>query len=171
MVQNGARVLSPTRSPIFYFGDCLPAGRLGTRRVVKKSGSYISVSYFLLLLTSHFNTLIVSEIMRLCRCRFPLPVSVYLELNYDTSWCRVGASSQSGVDWIECRSWHLICSLQCVFGICLVGNLKKGSRCLISNLSKRIIYNPVALTQRCEINSFIAYTKQIEVLRFSAGML
>lgn len=37
LVENGARVLSPTQSAIFYFGDCLPAGRLGTWHVVKKS--------------------------------------------------------------------------------------------------------------------------------------
>ena len=35
-------------------------------------------------------------------------------------------------------------------------DLRRGSSCRLSDLSKRIVYNPVALAQRREINSYIA---------------
>jgi hypothetical protein len=35
-------------------------------------------------------------------------------------------------------------------------DLRRGSSCLLSDLSKRIVYNPLGLAERCEINSYIA---------------
>jgi hypothetical protein len=87
-VQNGARVLSPTRLAIFYFWDCLPAGRRGTQHVVKKSVS-ISVSHFRY--SSQQATsipLVISEVISVMG-RSRSSVLLFLELSYETSWCNV----------------------------------------------------------------------------------